>query len=266
MGTLIAAATLALAGTPVHVTAAFAPARVQFGDPVTARVVVVLDRDAVVSRTLRIDEGLAPLTQLAAAKTVRAVRGSVETVTLTVRAACLGDACLRARLTFPAVRVSVTRRDGRAAELATRWAPLRIGSRVTAADVAATKPRFEADTTPGPPTYRVSPSTATTVLETAAGLAAFGALVLAALQVRARLRRSRPRLPADELARALRLAREAERRPVPDRRRALGLLARVLEATDGALGRAASDLAWSEPQPEPPAIDGLVTRVEQERG
>jgi hypothetical protein len=70
---------------------------------------------------------------------------------------------------------------------------------------------------------------------------------------------------ADELARALRLVREAETRPVPDRRRALALLARVLRNRDVRLGPAVSDLAWSEPPPDPQAIDALISGVEGER-
>jgi hypothetical protein len=261
MGALIAAAALALAGPPLQARASFVPAAVQFGDPVSARLVVVLDRDAVDSRTLKITESLAPMTQLAPPKTVRTVRGARETVTVTIRATCLSDACLRPRLTFPAVRLAATRRDGRPARLTADWGALPVGRRVTAHDLAEATPHFRANTAALPPTYRVSPSKAATVLEVVAGLAAAAAAALIALQLRALLRRPRPALAGDALARALRLAREAERRPVPDRRRALGLLARVLGAP---AGRAASDLAWSEPQPEPPAIDALITRVERE--
>jgi len=78
------------------------------------------------------------------------------------------------------------------------------------------------------------------------------------------VRRRRAAASADELARALRLVREAEERPVPDRRRALALLARLLRNRDAELGDAASDLAWKEPAPERQAVDALVAEVEQE--
>ncbi|MGZ4389910.1 MAG: hypothetical protein ACXVZL_11070, partial [Gaiellaceae bacterium] len=62
----------------------------------------------------------------------------------------------------------------------------------------------------------------------------------------------------------LRLAREAESRPPPDRRRALGLLARLLGSRDGRLATAASELAWAKPQPEREAMSGLVAEIEHE--
>ena len=68
-------------------------------------------------------------------------------------------------------------------------------------------------------------------------------------------------MPVDELARALRLAREAEGRPAPDKRRALGLLARLLGKP---LATEASDLAWRRPPPERESLHALVSEVERE--
>jgi hypothetical protein len=69
--------------------------------------------------------------------------------------------------------------------------------------------------------------------------------------------------PLTGLERALALAREAEERPTPDRRRALGLLARLLGSRDPHLAGAADDLAWSAPPPTSDAVADLVTQVEQ---
>lgn len=243
---------------PVIVRSAFDPPAVEFGDALTARVVVLLDRDAVRPQTLKVTEDLAPLTQLAAPATVRTVRGRLETVSITTRVACLTDVCLTRQLHFPRVRVTVS---GRTAS--SRWKALAVKSRVTAADLAAANPRFQADTAPGAPSYRIAPATAATLLDIVAILAAIGAVALVGLQVLAHARR-RP-AASDELARALRLAREAEERPAPDRRRALGLIARLLGGEEDDLGRAADDLAWSEPKPEQQNVRELVSRVERER-
>jgi hypothetical protein len=69
--------------------------------------------------------------------------------------------------------------------------------------------------------------------------------------------------PLTGLERALALARAAEERPTPDRRRALGLLARLLGSRDPRLAGAADDLAWSAPAPTSDAVADLVTQVEQ---
>jgi len=242
---------------PVAVRATFDPPVVQFGDPVTAQLVILLDRRAVRAQTLHVSEGLAPLTPLAAARTTRTVSGRLETVTITQRLACLTDPCVARSLTFPPVHVTVS--GGRATA---HFRQLRVRGRVDAADLAASPPPFVADVAPGAVTYAVSPQTAAAVLDGVAALAAIAAVALLARHALERGRRARRAPAGDALARALRLARESEGRDAPDRRRALGLLARLL---DGGLGRLASELAWSSPRPEPEAVDELVSRVEGER-
>ena len=69
--------------------------------------------------------------------------------------------------------------------------------------------------------------------------------------------------PLTGLERALALARDAERRPARDRRRALGLLARVLGPRDPQLADEAEHLAWSAPAPTPVALADLVAEVEE---
>jgi hypothetical protein len=244
---------------PVAVRAAFDQRVAQFGDPVTSRVVVTLDRNAVQPGSLRVTSSVAPFTPLAAATTTRTSSGALETVTITQRLACLTAPCLTRRLTLPRVHAVVASRSGGNATATTAWRVPTFRSRVDAKDLARATPHFAVDTSPPAASYRVSPSTAATVLEIVAALAAAGAAALIALQLLGR-RHARTE-EVDELTRALRLVREAEQRPAPDRRRALGLLARLLH---GDLGANANDLAWSAPAPEPPAVDALVSRVEQE--
>jgi hypothetical protein len=248
---------------PVAVRAAFDQRVAQFGDPVTSRVVVTLDRNAVHPGTLRVTSDVAPFTPLARAVTTRTTNGPLETVTIEQRLACLTSACLARTPALPRVHAIVASRAGGNASASTSWRAPTFRSRVDAKDLARSTPRFAVDTAPPAPSYRVSPSTAQTLLEVFAALAAAGAAVLVALHLLGRRRRRTEEV--DEMTRALRLVREAEARPAPDRRRALALLARLLHGRDqGDLGASASDLAWSQPPPEPPAVDALVTRVEQE--
>lgn len=245
--------------SPLAVRAAFDRGIVGFGDPVTATVDVILDRSAVDRRTLHISADLAPLTLLSPARTTRTVSGRLETISIVQRAACLTAPCLASTLALRPVRVSASNRSASAS-----W-QLQLRGRVTAKDLAAASPHFAADVTPPAPSYRIAPRTAALLLDVIAALAAAGAAALVALQVIAVRRRRRSEETGDELAHALRLVREAEGRPVPDRRRALALLARLLRSRDDTLGPEASRLAWSAPTPEPPAIDALVTDVESER-
>jgi uncharacterized membrane protein YccC len=93
---------------------------------------------------------------------------------------------------------------------------------------------------------------------------ALAGATLALSEARRRRRRRRGKPALSELERALRLAHEAENRPPPDRRRALGLLARLLAARDRRLSGTASELAWAEPEPERAALATFVTDVERE--
>jgi hypothetical protein len=136
---------------------------------------------------------------------------------------------------------------------------------VNAGDLAGSSPRFRADATPQSPTYRLAPSTLAALLDVLAMVLVLGGVALAAVELRRHVMRRRARTAAGgELERALRLAHEAESRPAPDRRRALGLLARVLDGRDRRLASQASDLAWARPQPERADVSGLVAEVEQE--
>jgi hypothetical protein len=51
---------------------------------------------------------------------------------------------------------------------------------------------------------------------------------------------------------------------VPDRRSALGLVARLLVPRDRELARSADDLAWSRPAPTPERLTGFLDDVERE--
>jgi hypothetical protein len=252
---------------PLTVRAFFAPQNVQFGDKLTARVVVLLDRAAVRVGSLRINDGFAPLTQLGAGRTTRTRRGRLAVVSASVPTACLAGACAaeagETPIALPPVTVQVTSARGRTLRGTARWPTLHVTSRVAAADLAAAKPPFRGDTLPPAPAYWIAPNTLALVLDVLAALLAAAGVGLATWNGLALARRRRAPPAADELELALRRTRQAEARPAPERRRALGLLARLLDARDRRLAGAASELAWSEPTPEPEALSTLVTQVER---
>jgi len=254
---------------PLTVRAVLAPQTVEFGDELAAKVVVLLDRAAVRVGSLRISEGLAPLTQLAAERTTQTRHGRLVVVSVSVPAACLGQACTAGagdtRIALPPVTAQVTTRRGNTLRRTAHWPRLHVTSRVAAADHAAATPPFRSDTLPPPPVYRIAPGTLAFVLDALAALLAAAGVGLATWTVLALARRRRTPSAADDLEVALRRTREAEARPVPDRRRAVGVLARVLEARGRRLAGAAGELAWSKPTPEPEALSALVAEVERTR-
>jgi hypothetical protein len=258
----------AASAAPIVVHATFDPATVQFGDVIDARVVVVLDTATVRPDSLRLVDDAGPLTPVSSPHTSRSVQGDTITIEIERTFSCLSSPCVAASgdasPAFPRVRAAVVTRDGRPLRATTAWPTLRVRGRVSSADLARLRPPLRASTTPPPPTYRVAPGTLVRLLYGLAILLAVGAVAVAAAQGRRVARSGRSQPAGDELERALRLAREAESRPPPDRRRALGLLARVLRARARPLSGTASDLAWARPEPEPAAVASFVTDVERD--
>jgi len=250
---------------PVAVAVGFAPPVAQFGDRILARVTVALDVQRVEPQTLRLADDLAPLTQLGAAQTSHSTQGRLELVTVAVPVSCLSAPCVARsrvdRVGLPLVHVSVRARDGRIAQASTAWPNVSIRGRVTASDLAAHPLPFEAATAPPAPTYRIAPATLGALLDLLAVLCALGAIGFAGWETHLRIERRRRQPSA--LERALRLTREAARRPAPDRRRALALLGRALDRDERS--NAVRRLAWSKPVPEPDELEELVSDLEQGR-
>ena len=252
----------------VHLS--FEPPSVQFGDAVTAHVVVLLDRDSVRPATLKLSDDIAPLTQLGPAKTTRLTSGRLAVVSVELSGACLTLPCVahsgETPVRLPRVTAAVATRGGEVLHARAVWPALHIHSRVTAADLAPARPAFRADTAPPAPSFRIAPPALALLLDVVAALLVAAGVALATYQLVLFQRRRRRAVGGDggELELAIRLAREAESRPEPDRRRALGLLARLLDAREGRLAGAASDLAWSRRKPETDAVSELVGEIERE--
>jgi hypothetical protein len=181
---------------------------------------------------------------------------------------CIFDECVgkggRKLVTLP--DVTVTSPGGDVVAKAP-WPRLDVRGRVVAADLQPTEPPLKADVTAPPVDYRVAPSTLARLLTVLAALLAAGGVALAGRQLAAILRaRAAWAEPLTELEQALALAREAESRPAPDRRRALALLERLLRPRDEQLAREARNLAWSSPPPGAEELDELVSEVESKVG
>jgi hypothetical protein len=251
------------------VRTSFEPPAVQFGDRVVARVVVLADRSMLDTNKLSVTDDVAPLTPLGAARVTRTQRGRLLIVTYELTAVCLSDSCIATtvakKLRLPSVRVAAPRRGGGTVQAAHVWPLLAVGARVDAADLKAARPPFRADTSEPAVTYRISPDTLSLLLDVAAALLAAAGVGLGVRHTVV-VRRARTHATGSALERALALVREAESRAPADRRRAVGLLARVLRRRDDSLAGVAADLAWSKPEPGPGELAALADRVGDEVG
>jgi hypothetical protein len=252
--------------TALVVRASFDPPAAQFGDRVVARVVVLADRSVLDTSKLHVTEDVAPLTTLGPARVSRTTRGRLLVVSYELPTVCVTERCLAKRLRLPAARADAPRRSGGILRAETAWPVLEMRGRVTAADLAKSPPPLRGDTSAPSVTYRIAPATLSFLLDLAAALLAAAGVSVAAWQAAILLRRKRAPETRDELERALALVREAETRPPEDRRRAVGLLARLLRQRDERLAGDAGDLAWSEPKPAPDELAALAERVVREVG
>ena len=271
------AATLALAALviptvasgapePLTIRTSFTPEAVAFGDTVVAHIDVIVDPSTVRSETVHAVYSLAPLTLLAPPVEHRVVRGHTTVVTYELRAACLSDRCVSAagtaRPVLAPARADAVGRDGAKVGAGASWPQLEIVGRVSARDVAAARPPFRVDTSVPAVTYRIAPATLARLLDIAAALLVAAGLTLGAFALRHRATVATTR--GDALQRALALARTSRGRPVPDRRSALGLVARLLTPRNRRLARTVDELAWSRPAPTPERLTDVLDEVEQE--
>jgi hypothetical protein len=143
---------------------------------------------------------------------------------------------------------------------------LRIGGRVKMADLARSRPPFRSDLSTPAATYRIAPKTLALLLDIAAALLASAGAGVASWRALTLLQRRRRLDTRSELERALAAVRAAESADLEQRRRAVGLLARLLAKRNLRLAAAAAALAWSEPKPTPVELAGLADRVTREVG
>ncbi|HZO33879.1 MAG TPA: hypothetical protein VFB17_02265 [Gaiellaceae bacterium] len=254
------------AGAPT-VRTSYEPPAAQFGDLLTLHIAARLDNRTLLPGTFRLTSGVAPLTQLGRTTTTRTTRGHVTVISVSIPTVCIVNACVagrgETRIRLPVVTAVVTGTDGRPRPISTTWPKLLIGSRVTTADLARKAPPLRADTVPAAATYRIAPRRLGWLLDGAAVLLAAAGIWFGARQIAAIVRARRMPAEVDPLAEALRYLREAGSRQAPDRRRALGLLARVLERRGLEQADASNELAWSRPAPSAESAAELASQIDE---
>jgi hypothetical protein len=239
----------------VQISTSTTPRAARFGDVIQATISVRAPAAA------QVQPGFSPYQVLRSRSASSRVGGVVTTIS-TFDLQCLDPQCAPGpgarRVALGPSRVLVGSKV-----MTARFARVVVDPRTTARQVAHPERSFLHPTIPARPTYRFSP----TVLRIGLLGAAVLLVVLAAALLWPLLRPRRSRADQqqlDALARALALVRAARSRPPPDRRRALGLLSRILRRRgDAPVARAVADLAWSEPEPDSERMRQLADRVER---
>lgn len=257
----------------ISVQGSLAPNAVLFGDPLTARALVVFDPARVRASSVRLLPRFGSYRVSRATRKTQQVGGSTELVYRFVLE-CLTVGCAPGRpqvaLDFPPAILRFVTREGAARHLAVDWPSVTVASRLDDADRAdPSAAGLRVDMAPPPVSYRLSPGALVDGLVAASVLfvlaaAGFLAMVLRRQVASAPQARTSDQTPLEE---ALALVREtAADGHSPERQRmALERLVRELQGFGRTeLAATAGRLAWSAAEPSPNTALEFVGRVERE--
>ncbi len=255
------------------------PRVVLFGDTVTARVQVALDRARIDPDSLRVETAFAPWQLVRAPQRIRRDDDRATYVETVYVIRCLGPTCVPNRASssreFQAVKLTYDQVDGGRASTEVRWPVLVMNTRLVSDDFGrrdeyGTPWRADLATLPAA-SYRLSPTLLLALLLAGAVglLLGGGRLAYAALPRREEPPPPEPPAPPPPpdltpLERALALLEE----PNPldgaaERRRALEFVAEHFDGRDRSLAASARALAWRSGQPAPTESVGLAARVRE---
>jgi hypothetical protein len=266
------AATGTAAKTAISVQGSLAPDAVQFGDPLTARALVVFDPDRVRASSVRLLPRFGSYRVSRATRKMQQAGGSTR-LAYRFTLECLTVECAPGRaqvaLHFPPAIIRFVTREGASRHLAVDWPSVTVASRLEDAERADPAAYLRADTSPPPVSYRLSPGALVDGLVAALVLFVLAAAVLLGLVLRRQVvsaprASTRDHTPLDE---ALALVREtsADGHSPERRRMALERLVRELQGSGRPeLAASAGRLAWSAAEPSPSTAVEFVGRVEKE--
>jgi hypothetical protein len=266
------------------VATALVPRSLVFGQPVHARLDVLLDRRQVSPDSVQIRGAFTPYLVQGDESRIREDVGPLTRLRLDYTLTCLDIQCLppdptqagQGTVRLPPLLVAYKLRSGKLETRIVTWPALIVSSRLALGDIAQLQtvnvPPFAASTTLPKSSYAIDPTLLRWLLAAAALVLLGGAawLVRRALAPPAEPVAVEP-VAVDpyegmtQLERALvGVRRTLADADVPQRRRALEQLALALAAYNGGgYAATATALAWSEPPPTAATTRGLVHEVEQ---
>jgi hypothetical protein len=239
-------------GASFTATGTMTPRTIGFGDQLTARLRILVDRDRIDPEKIRVLARFSPWRDRTTVE--RIDDGDITALTYTITLDCLTVSCVpsdrESRAFFSNARIV----SGEGPVQEVEWPPVGMITRVppqdpfaqpaenTGEELEQWPPAWRAAVAVPEPSYRASPALLTWILAGLGGLLVAGSLVAALLLLsRGRLVRARVVPPLDRALELLRNARTPE-----ERRAALEALALAL---DPELADPARALAWSESTP-----------------
>ena len=257
---------------PLMVSTSISPRPSFFGDVLTARSEVLVDANRVDPESVRVETDFFPYTQTSAPLRSSSRSGRLVALGYRFPISCLSGDCAPGpgirRVVLPLLVVRARLRDGRATVVRARWPQIAVAPRVDESALRTSPLGWRRQLAVPAVSYRVSPGTLLAVVLACAAALMLAALALVAVEYARWTRLRETRASAlSRLGLALALARESMRRNPDDRRKALALLARVLNSQDpqgDRLASAAEKLAWSRERPDPDRMGALADEVERE--
>jgi hypothetical protein len=243
---------------------------VAFGDPLTARLDLLVDPATVDARSIEVRPRFGAYR--VTGTSIRSTKGAGELISYRYSLECLAPGCApegsRVERHFPPVAVVYRSGGGEQVSHSIAWPSYQLSSRVTAADRRSPATSLRFDATLPAPTYRIAPATLRAILTALAALLSVAAAGLTWLAL-GRQRTGHHAGPSvSRLQQALQAVRASSANGQPaERRKALGRLGRELRAVARpAEADEARRLAWSADAPTPRAAGDFATQVEMTEG
>ncbi len=248
---------------PITASASLSRQSLSFGDPLAARVDVVVDPAVIDPASVDVEPRFAPYRVVGTSRRVHSGRGVL--ISFRYSLECLTEGCVTESLAerrFLPARIAYRTTGGQLDRQVLQWPPYRLVSRLTSADKNDPTAHLRVDDSLPPVSFRLGPGTLQALLAAAAGALVLAATVLVALMLPRR--RARRGAQASPLEQALALVRASCSNGYPaERRKALGRLARELSSSGRAdLAQAAFWLAWSAQPPSAEVAARFANDVE----
>ncbi len=253
---------------PFAATTALSSQTVSFGDPLLARLDVVVDSRSVDPASVEVEPSFGAYRIVD--HTLERTHGSGERLAYRYVLECLDPVCIpagnRVEQRFQPATIAYRTRAGEKVTQHVAWPRYLLSSRLTEAERRHPEQNLRFDTTPPPAHYRIDPGLLRALLAVAAALLALTTAILVGLALHPRTAAGVDRPSESRLQQALRAVRASTVNGQPtERRKALGWLGRELRAIERpSEANEAGRLAWSAETPTAESASDFATKVETE--